>query len=187
MNTPDTPPANLAPGRTCDGCTLCCKVLNISVLQKPRQVWCQHCEIGAGCGIYEDRPAQCASFYCLYRISPELGEDWKPSLSKMVLNYESNIGRVNVAVDADYPDVWKQEPYHSQLRSMALHLLRAKRHLLVWTRGEVIAILPDRDVSFEHTPDKIIVVRGRVTARGEDYEALALDPDDPRLAAQGVS
>lgn len=160
---------------------MCCKLLNIPVLQKPRQVWCKHCQIGVGCGIYPDRPAECASFYCLYRLSPELGEEWKPSLSKMVLNYESKIRRVNVSVDADSPDIWRQEPYYSQLKGMALHLLRGKGHLLVWTRDDVVAILPDREVSFPHARDKVIVVRGRMTAQGEEYDVAALDADDPQL------
>ena len=179
--TSQSPGPALVAGRSCDGCTLCCKVLNIGSLRKPRNVWCQHCDIGNGCTIYEQRPGECRAFYCTYRVSPELGEEWKPSVSKMVVNFESGIRRVNVSVDPDFPGAWQREPYYSQLKAMALHLLRGQGHLLVWEGGEPIAILPNRDVRLGPGRDNIIVVGGRSTPTGEDYDAVSLAPDDPRL------
>jgi hypothetical protein len=172
---------NLVPGRSCEGCTLCCKLLNIASLDKPRLVWCQHCEIGVGCRIYERRPRECQDFYCTYRVSPELGEEWKPSVSKMVVNFESRTKRVNVSVDPDFADAWRREPYYTQIKAMALHMLRRQGHLIVWEGAEAIAILPDREVPLGATRDNVIVVRGRMTPDGEEYDAFALTTDDPRL------
>src|SRR5436305_14221849 len=42
--------------RSCGDCTLCCKLLSITELEKPIGKWCPHCEIGKGCKIYDCRP-----------------------------------------------------------------------------------------------------------------------------------
>jgi hypothetical protein len=43
-------------GRSCAGCTMCCKLLSVEPLNKPRQQWCSHCDIGVGCEIYVTCP-----------------------------------------------------------------------------------------------------------------------------------
>ena len=54
-----------APGRECGSCTACCSVLAIVELQKPPRRACDHlCR--SGCGVYEDRPASCRKFHCLW-------------------------------------------------------------------------------------------------------------------------
>ncbi len=68
--------ATLGGGRTCGTCTLCCKLPLIDwptdlpvgrpPLKKPRNTWCQYCNPGHGCTIYEDRPISCAGFQCLW-------------------------------------------------------------------------------------------------------------------------
>ena len=68
----------VVPGRRCGSCTLCCKVLAITELQKPRGTWCPDCSPGKGCNIYETRPAECRSFMCGWLTDPMLGPEWKP-------------------------------------------------------------------------------------------------------------
>lgn len=53
-------------GRTCDACTACCFTHAVTAIQKPNSEWCPHCEIGAGCRIYPNRPEQCGEFSCLW-------------------------------------------------------------------------------------------------------------------------
>jgi hypothetical protein len=136
---------NLVPNRTCDGCTLCCKLLDIEALKKPRLVWCPDCKIGEGCGIYESRPSVCRDFHCLYRVSPELGEQWNPAVSKMLLNYVAPAKQVNVHTDPDFPNMWRQAPYYAEIKRMAHYMLQRRGHLIVWEGEEQIVILPDRD------------------------------------------
>jgi hypothetical protein len=38
----------ILPGRSCGSCTLCCKLLRIEALDKPRDIWCRHCAVGRG-------------------------------------------------------------------------------------------------------------------------------------------
>ena len=53
----------------CGECTACCRVFDIPELKKPAGQWCQHCDIGKGCKVYDDRPQMCAEFECLWLMS----------------------------------------------------------------------------------------------------------------------
>src|SRR5262245_7587478 len=77
-------PTTPLPGRSCGGCTLCCKVLGVPALEKPRGTWCSHCERGTGCRIYETRPDACRTFLCGWLVNPRFGAEWKPERSKIV-------------------------------------------------------------------------------------------------------
>lgn len=52
--------------RECGGCTMCCKVMHVPELEKPAGIWCPHCAVGEGCGIYDERPKPCRDFECLW-------------------------------------------------------------------------------------------------------------------------
>ena len=60
--------AQPAPGKTCGSCTLCCKVVGVAELKKPADVWCGHCNKAKGCKIYDTRPQECRTFYCLFLL-----------------------------------------------------------------------------------------------------------------------
>jgi hypothetical protein len=63
-------------GRTCGDCSLCCKLINVrEPLNKPRDVWCQHCRPGkGGCSIYDTRPDVCRGFACDWLVKPNFGQ-----------------------------------------------------------------------------------------------------------------
>lgn len=52
--------------RTCGGCTLCCSLVAVKEINKPRRTWCEHCTKGVGCQIQETKPQACAEFDCLW-------------------------------------------------------------------------------------------------------------------------
>jgi len=52
--------------RRCGGCTACCASMGVREFGKPMWAVCQHRE-GDGCGIYQDRPASCREFECLWK------------------------------------------------------------------------------------------------------------------------
>ena len=56
----DTPTST----RICGQCTACCLILGVVELNKPAHTKCSHCTPGAGCGIYDTRPKECADFQC---------------------------------------------------------------------------------------------------------------------------
>ena len=157
-------------GRECGTCTLCCKVLAIDELNKPRGVWCPHCKPGWGCTIYEERPPPCRTFHCMYLVSERVPEEWRPTRSKIVL--VSDGGSTAAIVDPGFPDAWKVEPYYGQLKAWAAAGISIRRAVLVRIGKRTIAVLPDRDVELgDVEPDANIVIEGRSTPFGMEYSA----------------
>ncbi len=78
-------------GRECDGCTACCSFppIRTEKLQKPANTMCLHCAEGQGCTVYAVRPGVCRGFFCGWFFLPELGPEWHPSQSGVVLRPES--------------------------------------------------------------------------------------------------
>jgi hypothetical protein len=108
-----------AEGRACGACTLCCKVIGIAALGKPASAWCPHCRIGRGCGIYETRPEECKTFFCMWLADARLGDEWKPDISKMVVTTADDGRTVEVRCDPGFPQAWRKEPYRSQISQWA--------------------------------------------------------------------
>jgi hypothetical protein len=88
--------SGLVPGRTCGSCTACCQELTIETdtLRKVQGVRCEHCTLGGGCGIYDQRPDVCREFYCQWRRYAWLDDTWRPDRSQMLLR----------ATDDDVPE-----------------------------------------------------------------------------------
>lgn len=103
--------------RHCDECTLCCKLMGLHALRKPKGVWCPHCDIGVGCKIYQQRPEPCRTFECRYLVDTSLPDEWQPARCGMVVNRDP--GRVVIQVDVDRSDVWRGEPYYSTIKQWA--------------------------------------------------------------------
>ena len=70
--------------RTCGSCTACCKTHPIAELNNPAGVWCQHCDVGKGCRIYERRPQECIDFQCDWLLG-DFAEDDRPDIVKVVV------------------------------------------------------------------------------------------------------
>lgn len=148
----------IVPGRSCGDCTLCCKLLAIRELAKPRNVWCKHCKPGRGCLIYDLRPRDCAIFNCGYLISPILGEEWKPSKSKIVLVPETGVNRIVAFVDPQRPDVWKREPYYSTLKKLAANAATHGGWVVVRIERRTYMLYPDRDVDLGEVDDEAAAI-----------------------------
>jgi hypothetical protein len=131
-------------GRECGTCTLCCKVMGIHALDKPRGVWCDHALPGRGCAIYETRPQECRSFACTWLLDENLGPEWKPEKCKMVLVSDEARKRTMVYVDATMPDAWKRAPYHERLLTLMRAGLPLGRLVFIDVGGKVAMMLPDR-------------------------------------------
>lgn len=55
--------------RTCGECSLCCKLLMIDAVPSLPNCWCKHIDHDGkhgSCGIYIERPDECAEFRCLW-------------------------------------------------------------------------------------------------------------------------
>ena len=172
-------------GRACGTCTLCCKLMGVPELEKPRGTWCTHCKVGQGCGIYSDRPEVCRGFYCTYLLSPMLGEHWYPGRCKMVVVVESEYGgqRVTIHVDPGRPKAWREQPHYADLKRWATAAARDLRQVVVSIGDRLIVILPNEDVDLGVVGLDERVVLSEVPENGRlRLRAFKLRADDPRLA-----
>lgn len=143
----DTPRGPFMLARSCNGCTLCCKVMIAEEpINKPAGVWCEHCTPGKGCGIHLKRPPVCSEFYCVWLMDPTLGEEWHPETCHMVLSLDLDGMRFNAHCDQDFPDAWRAEPYYSQMKAKAAYALPLRGQVVAYSRRNVIVMLPDRHV-----------------------------------------
>ena len=79
---------SLVRDRTCGTCTVCCRVLEIKTLGKPAGTLCEH-NTGAACGIYQNRPAACAKWHCLWRKVEALPDELRPDRSEVMFSLET--------------------------------------------------------------------------------------------------
>ena len=129
--------------RECGTCTLCCKVMAVATLSKPRGVWCDHALPGRGCGIYDTRPQDCRTFVCLWLRDESLGPDWKPEKSKMVLAHEEATGHMLVYLDPSTPRAWQRAPYMKRLTALMQAGLPLGRLVFIMTGERTGVLLPD--------------------------------------------
>ena len=167
----------LVPGRSCQGCTMCCKLMEIDALEKPRGAWCPHCDQKMGCTIYETRPEPCRIFYCGYMKIPHLDERWKPAKAKFLVNFESTKNRIVIHCDPARAGAWRTEPYYSTIKQWAKNAVRENGLVIVWTGSNAVAVLPDKDKDLGTVRDDD-TFHGFVkqTAKGPEYDIEVVAP-----------
>jgi hypothetical protein len=151
-------------GRSCGDCSMCCKLLGIDEqdIKKPVNEWCTHCNPGAGCRIYDNRPPVCRGFGCEWLVdSANLGEEWKPSRSKIVVHKKAVRNVATAAsgdsgvvlafvVDPSVPDRWREAPFYRTIKAAARAGLTAPDGFNFCTQVHVghrfWVVLPDDDV-----------------------------------------
>lgn len=115
-----------------------------------------HCTPGRGCAIYADRPAECASFSCLWLVNDLIDEAWKPNRSKLVLTTSDD--GIEVRCDPGFPDAWRREPYASDIRAWALEGENSDMTVIVIVGQRVTLVTPDREFDLGVVaPDERIV------------------------------
>lgn len=168
--------------KSCGECSLCCKLLGIQALDKPPGSWCPHFKRHAGCGIYHDRPAACASFECLWLDSANLDDRWRPDRAHFVMFTEQDGRRLNVVVDAAHPTAWRREPYYSRIKAMS-----ARAHdgyeLLVSIGDRRIVVFPDQEADLGIINPEHKIISGYATKDGGEKVAFAIVASDLDAAA----
>lgn len=77
--------------RQCGDCTLCCKLVPVRSIEKPRDTWCQHCDSKRGCKIYDDRPNDCRVWSCLWLIDGNAHEKVFPRKKHCVFDVMTDL------------------------------------------------------------------------------------------------
>ena len=159
--------------RECGDCSLCCKVLGIPELDKPKDQWCPNFAPGAGCSIYKDRPPSCRNFICRWLTDPGMGPEWKPSVCKMVIDSRPSLFVVHVDPAVTRP--WTAEPYFSVLKRLSAQGLSKNVMVMVIERRRTIVILPDREVDLGVIgPDARIAMERVKTPQGPGWQPRVL-------------
>jgi hypothetical protein len=98
----------------CGTCTACCRVFAIVEIEKEAGKWCQHCDIGVGCKIYEQRPKPCSEFKCLWLQSQErpqkLGPELRPDRCKVVFSPTTDPSIMSAITMHGAPNAWDRKP-----------------------------------------------------------------------------
>ena len=162
---------------------MCCKIMRNVELGKPPGVWCTHVANNS-CSIYATKPRECTVFYCNYLRYAHLPEEWKPSVSKIVLVDELGGKRLTAYVDPGRPDAWRQHPYYAVLKFWAHNAVKNRGEVMAVVAGHTYMILPDRDVDLGVLgDDDVIVTVERSTKFGVTHDVMKMHKDDPRAVA----
>jgi hypothetical protein len=154
--------SQVASGKACGTCMMCCKLPLIKELEKPSGRWCRHAMIGKGCGIYDERPPVCQKFHCQWMLDPGLGPEWKPEKAKFILYLDREKEEVfNVAVDPAFPDAWTKPPFLAAIKNWVLEGAERGRFVIVRIGTRWIAVLSDRTVDLGHVEDDFVLMRER--------------------------
>jgi hypothetical protein len=175
---PQIEPVKPAAGRSCEGCTLCCKLLEVVELGKPAATWCQHCNTGVGCRIYADRPPGCRGFFCGWLANGDVPMHWRPRESRMVIDFQPLKKRMVVHVDPGRADAWRRPPYHGELQVMATRMGETGGYMLVACGANFTMLLGRQEFPLGRLlpTDKIIYHR-RPTPAGFVYD-VTVNPAD---------
>jgi hypothetical protein len=166
-------------GRSCGACSLCCKVFAVPDFKKPRSVSCVHCVPGKGCGIHHDRPRICRDFFCNWLLLDSLGPEWKPDACHLVLQsivYPGGHQGLEIHVDPDYPDSWRQQPFYDRIRSWAKkasqQITGPIYFVLLQVGTHKRLILADREVDLgEFADGDTVCLERRLTSAGAEFVA----------------
>jgi hypothetical protein len=125
---------------------MCCKLMHIPTLAKPRHSWCPKYARGVGCGIYADRPTECAAFSCLYLLAPDLTEAWRPDKAKFMIWTGREDRRLIVEVDPANPMAWRQAPYYAQIKAWSDRNVAQPFEVTVRVGDRITVVFPEADI-----------------------------------------
>ncbi|MCO5730023.1 hypothetical protein [Rhizobium sp. SSA_523] len=120
-----------AAARSCHGCTLCCVLPEIDEFEKPADIACTHCAIGQGCTAYDQRPQVCRNFLCLWVTDDRVAQAWQPLSSHMVVYRQGR--QLTVLVDPDFPTIWQEEPFATDLARWAVEAEAEGGYLILFS------------------------------------------------------
>lgn len=158
---------------SCGPCTACCTALAVLSLGKHDYEPCKHLRRGPikGCGIYKDRPKDCAEYECLWRAGAISNEfpDFRPDKCGFVLSTSVFSVHEHDAAPQDFDF----EPYIMihELRPGASKTPRAQAVIRnIMNVALVMEILPDGQRKVRGGPkekvDRMMEIAAELQARG---------------------
>ena len=118
----------------CDGCTLCCELIGVPEIDKPRGDLCQHACVGEGCRLHtalggSGQPESCEAFYCAWLSSQHLEPphrmppSMRPDRCHVVFGPcdDQVANKIYINVDPKYPDSWREPEVLGWLTKLKLN------------------------------------------------------------------
>ncbi len=162
---------------------MCCYLARIDALSKPAGQWCEHAPTRKRCAIHGSHPQECRDFHCGYLTVAAMGDEWKPSKSRIMMVAELDGQRMTAIVDPARPDAWRREPFRGQLAAWAEAAAAFNGQVCVRVGERWWVILPDGETDLGVVgPDEVIVTEITRGPTGVERRALKLKRDDPRAA-----
>lgn len=133
----------------CGTCTACCRVFSIPKLDKPAGKWCEHCAIGVGCKIYDNRPDTCIDFKCMWLESFEHGfgftEEMRPDRCKVVFGATTNPFIISATTMHAADDSWRKGP----ARVIIDQIISSGMRVVVGSPTSLTKIMVDKSGEYE--------------------------------------
>ena len=136
----------------CGSCNLCCKVLGIEEIGKPKQTWCPHCDKGKGCRIYDSpaKPQECTAYTCLWLATQSfedptlrLPESVRPDRTRVVVDIfeHPNYRAAMFWIDLSHPDAINSEANQTLITRLST------THVIIEVRGNKRKVLAINEAS----------------------------------------
>ena len=94
--------------KECGDCAVCCYHCNVPEMNSPAGEMCSK-NTGTGCSIYENRPAICRPFKCLWLAQEQLPDDLRPDRCGVMFETPFQCDTWIGYVDPKFPDALEQE------------------------------------------------------------------------------
>ena len=102
--------------------------------------------------------------------------------SKMVLAYEPDQNRFAIHVDPARKDIWRKEPYYSQIKFWANAVTETKGLVIVNQGTDLIAVTPDREINLGVVrEDQSIITTVKIGPNGREIDVIVVEKDDSGL------
>ena len=165
--------SEVASGRRCGDCTLCCKLLPVVGLKKLAGMRCVHQRAGKGCTIYERRPHECQWWNCRWLAGDGTEGVGRPDrvhyVVDMIPDYvhqllpngeRTDIPVLQIWVDPNFRDAWKTPACLAYIERMAAE--RRMAAIIRFGSGEAITVFapPWAEDGQWHFPDTKVLPEG---------------------------
>ena len=137
-------------------CSLCCKLIGVAPLKKPRYQWCSHCT-STGCGIYADRPEDCKDFECIWLATQvtksPLPKELKPSICGAIIG--GTVDGKQMVVHLNDGTDWRKGTLGQFIKFTSAHtdvIIRHRYHILVIAGNRIVG----EDTDLAVTPENHI-------------------------------
>lgn len=124
----------------CGGCTVCCDILPVKWLNKPKNTKCLHCIINVGCNIQSTKEDECRDFDCSYVQSNKSNIQLRPDKCGIMFEkITDNIFYGTVVPDIKIKDVAKDQinSFQSQGYSVILYSFNESKPLIFLAENHI--------------------------------------------------